>query len=94
LARTGSYSGNGSGDLFIAFSTANPNVANPERATHSVETIPNDLLDPIFEGVVQATEEAIVNAMVDNHEMKGVNGHHVMALPHEKVRQLLKKYNR
>jgi D-aminopeptidase len=65
LARTGSYSGNGSGDLFIAFSTANPKVANPDAVTHSVETIPNDLLDPIFEGVVDATEEAIVNALVD-----------------------------
>jgi D-aminopeptidase len=65
LARTGSYSGNGSGDLFIAFSTANPKVANPDAVTHSVETIPNDLLDPIFEGVVDATEESIVNALVD-----------------------------
>jgi D-aminopeptidase len=65
LARTGSYSGNGSGDLFIAFSTANPKVANSDVVTHSVATIPNDLLDPIFEGVVDATEEAIVNALVD-----------------------------
>jgi D-aminopeptidase len=65
LARTGSYSGNGSGDLFIAFSTANPKVANPDVITHSVQTIPNDLLDPIFEGVVDATEEAIVNALVN-----------------------------
>src|SRR5437764_8630405 len=65
LARTGSISGNGSGDLFLAFSTANPNAAASERLTHSVETIPNDLLDPIFAGVVQATEEAIVNALVD-----------------------------
>ena len=68
LARTGSYSGNGSGDLFIAFSTANPKVADPDRVTHAVETIPNDLLDPMFEGVVQATEEAIVNALVDQKE--------------------------
>lgn len=65
LARTGSYSGNGSGDLFIAFSTANPKVANPDVITHTVQTIPNDLLDPMFEGVVDATEEAIVNALVD-----------------------------
>src|SRR5438874_7866889 len=57
LARTGSVSGNGSGDLFIAFSTANPNAANPDLLTHTVETIPNDRLDPIFEAVVQATEE-------------------------------------
>ncbi len=65
LARTGSYSGNGSGDLFIAFSTANAKAADSDRVTHAVETIPNDLLDPMFEGVVQATEEAIVNALVD-----------------------------
>jgi D-aminopeptidase len=94
LARTGSVSGNGSGDLFIAFSTANPNVANPDKLTHSVETIPNDRLDPIFEAVVQATEEAIVNALVDNRDMTGRDKHRVEALPHERLRDLLKKYNR
>src|SRR2546425_1991625 len=65
LARTGTVSGNGSGDLFIAFSTANPKVANSDQVTHSVETIPNDLMDSIFAGVVQATEEAVVNALID-----------------------------
>jgi D-aminopeptidase len=94
LARTGSVSGNGSGDLFIAFSTANPNAANPDQLTHTVETIPNDRLDPIFEAVVQATEEAIVNALVDNHDMTGRDNHRVEALPHDRVRELLKKYNR
>jgi D-aminopeptidase len=94
LARTGSVSGNGSGDLFLAFSTANPQVADPNRLTHTVETIPNDLLDPIFSGVVQATEEAIVNALVDNHDMVGRDNHRVPALPHDRVRELLKKYNR
>src|SRR5262249_10156648 len=69
LARTGTISGNGSGDLFIAFSTANPNAANPDQIAHSVQTIPNDLLDPLFAGVVQATEEAVVNALVNNHSM-------------------------
>src|SRR6266705_3108621 len=85
LARTGSVSGNGSGDLFIAFSNANPNAANPDLLTHTVETIPNDRLDPIFEAVVQATEEAIVNALVDNHDMTGRDNHHVDALPHDRV---------
>ena len=94
LARTGSVSGNGSGDLFIAFSTANPNVTNPDRLSHSVETIPNDLMDPLFTGVVQATEEAIVNALVDNHDMVGRDNHRVPALPHDRVRQSLAKYNR
>jgi D-aminopeptidase len=94
LARTGSVSGNGSGDLFIAFSTANPKVANPDQVTHGVQTIPNDLMDPLFTGVVQATEEAIVNALIDNHDVTGRDNHRVPALPHERVRELLKKYNR
>jgi D-aminopeptidase len=94
LARTGSVSGNGSGDLFIAFSTANPHAFDPDRIAHSVETIPNDLMDPIFTGVVQATEEAIVNALVDNHDMVGRDNHRVPALPRDRVRQLLQKYNR
>src|SRR6266566_9404223 len=64
FARTGTVSKNSSGDFFIAFSTANAGAANPEPLTHSVETIPNDRMDPIFTAVVQATEEAIVNALV------------------------------
>ena len=94
LARTGTISGNGSGDLFLAFSTANPKVANAERITHSVETIPNDLLDPIFTGVVEATEEAVVNALIDNQGMTGRDNHRVDALPHDRLRELLTKYNR
>jgi len=94
LARTGSVSGNGSGDLFIAFSTANPNVSAPNQITHSVQTIPNDLMDPIFAGVVEATEEAVVNALVDNQTMTGADDHRVEALPHDRLREFLKKYNR
>jgi D-aminopeptidase len=94
LACTGTVSGNGSGDLFIAFSTANPNAADADQVTHSVETIPNDRLDPIFTAVVQATEEAVVNALVANQSMTGRDNHHVDALPHDRVRDLLKKYNR
>src|SRR6184192_762564 len=94
LARTGTISGNGSGDLFIAFSTANRNSWAPDQVTHSVQTIPNDLMDPIFTGVVQATEEAVVNALVDNQTMTGADNHRVDALPHDRLRELLKKYNR
>jgi len=90
LARTGTVSGNGSGDLFIAFSTANPNVTNPDQVTHTVQTIPNDLMDPLFTGVVQATEEAVVNALVDNDSMTGRDNHHVEALPHDRLRELMK----
>jgi D-aminopeptidase len=91
LARTGAVSGNGSGDLFIAFSTANAGAANPEKLTQSVQTIPNDRLDPIFATVVEATEEAVVNALVNNHSMTGRDNHHVEALPHDRLRKLLKK---
>jgi D-aminopeptidase len=94
LARTGSVSANGSGDLFIAFSAANADAANPDPLTHSVETIPNDRMDPIFTAVVQATEEAIVNALVDNQSMTGRDNHRVDALPRNRLRELLKKYNR
>jgi L-aminopeptidase/D-esterase-like protein len=91
LARTGSISGNGSGDLFIAFSTANASVADPGPLTHSVQTIPNDRMDPIFAAVVQATEEAVVNALVDNHSMTGRDNHRVEALPHDRLREILKR---
>jgi L-aminopeptidase/D-esterase-like protein len=91
LARTGTVSGNGSGDLFIAFSTANPNVANPDQVTHTVQTIPNDLMDPLFAGVVQATEEAVINALVDNHSMTGRDNHRVEALPHDRLRELMNR---
>ena len=94
LARTGSVSGNGSGDLFLAFSTANPGAANPEKPTVTVKSVPNDRLDPLFEATVQAVEEAIVNALVDNHDMTGRDRHEVSALPHDRLRALLQKYNR
>ncbi|HVD96052.1 MAG TPA: P1 family peptidase [Candidatus Limnocylindria bacterium] len=92
LARTGTISGNGSGDLFVAFSTANPNVADPNQITHDVQTIPNDLLDPLFAGVVEATEEAVVNALVDNHSMTGRDNHRVEALPHDRLREIMKRF--
>src|SRR5438067_6229244 len=92
LARTGTISGNGSGDLFSAFSTANPNVVNPDQVTHQVQTVPNDLMDPIFAGVVQATEEAAVNALVDNDSMTGRDNHRVEAIPHDRLRQIMKHF--
>jgi L-aminopeptidase/D-esterase-like protein len=91
LARTGTISGNSSGDLFIAFSVANPNAANPDQVTHDVQTIPNDLMDPLFAGVVQATEEAVVNALIDNRSMTGRDNHRVEALPHGRLREIMKR---
>src|SRR6185369_14490425 len=93
LARDGSYSGNGSGDIFIAFSTANPGTEGAKKPT-TVTMIPNDDLDPIFLATVRATEEAIVNAMIAAETMTGVNDRTVIALPHDKLREVLKKHNR
>jgi L-aminopeptidase/D-esterase-like protein len=93
LARTGSISSNSSGDIFIAFSTANPGAAAAKEPV-KISMLPNDSLNPVFEGAVQAVEEAIVNAMVGAETMRGMNGALVYALPHDQLRNTLKKYNR
>jgi len=93
LGRNGSISGNGSGDIFIAFSTANANASEIDHV-QDVRMVPNDSLDPLFAATVQSTEEAIVNAMVAAEDMTGVDGHHVRALPHDQLRAVLAKYNR
>ncbi|HEX4320882.1 MAG TPA: P1 family peptidase [Acidobacteriaceae bacterium] len=93
LARTGSTSGNGSGDIFIAFSTANPE-ADKAPGPNTVQTVSTERISPIFNAVVEATEEAIVNAMVGAETMSGRDGHTVNALPHDQLQQVLKKYNR
>ncbi|MBV9251960.1 MAG: P1 family peptidase [Acetobacteraceae bacterium] len=93
LGRMGAISGNGSGDIFIAFSTGNPNAA-AAKAPVSVTMLPNDDLNGVFEAVVQATEEAIINSMIGAETMTGYQGHTVTALPHQEVREILKKYNR
>ena len=94
LARTGSVSGNGSGDIFLAFSTANPGVWAGDKPTETVRMVPNDRLGGLFAATVQATEEAIVNAMVAAETMTGINGHRADRLPHDALRAALKKYNR
>jgi D-aminopeptidase len=92
LARTGSTSGNGSGDLFLAFSTAE-RITSTEGVSN-IRMLGNDSMNPLFEATVQATEEAIVNAMVAADTMTGIDGHTVIGLPHEQLTQVLKKYNR
>jgi L-aminopeptidase/D-esterase-like protein len=93
LARTGSISGNSSGDIFVAFSTANPH-ADAEPGPNTVKTVSNERITPLFQATIEATEEAIVNAMVGAKTMTGIDGHTVVALPHDKLQQTLKKYNR
>jgi len=93
LGRNGSISGNGSGDIFIAFSTANAHADRGKKVV-DLKMLPNDAVDAIFAATVQATEEAIVNAMVAAETTTGIENHKVIALPHDKLRAVLKKYNR
>ena len=93
LGRDGSISGNGSGDIFIAFSTANSGASKAE-GLGSVQFLANDSLDPIFKATVEAVEEAVVNAMIAAETMTGIENHRVRAIDHEQLRAVLKKYNR
>src|SRR6266496_4349006 len=93
LGRLGSFSGNGSGDLFIAFSTANPGISGA-KGIPQLKMLQTTNLNPLFLATVQATEEAVVNAMVAAETMTGINNHTVTALPHDELREVLKKYNR
>jgi D-aminopeptidase len=93
LGRNGSISGNGSGDIFIAFSTANSGAAATDHVV-DLKMLPNDRLDPVFRATVEATEEAIVNAMVAATDMTGADDHRVIALPHDQLRAVLRHYGR
>jgi len=93
LARTGATSGNGSGDIFLAFSTANDGVAGAQREIH-VNMLSNSRISALFSATVEATEEAIINALIGAETMTGIDNRRVEALSHERVRELLKKYGR
>jgi len=93
LARTGSVSGNYSGDLLLAFSTANAEAGRRAGVAH-LTMLPNNQMDPLFEATVQATEEAIINALVAAETMTGVNDRRVIAIPHERLRDVIRKFNR
>jgi L-aminopeptidase/D-esterase-like protein len=93
LGRLGSYSGDGSGDIFIAFSTSKP-ATQKDSPVETVQALPNEKLDPIFLATVRAVEEAVVNAMIAARDMTGADDHRVNAIPHDKLQQVLKKYSR
>ena len=93
VARTGSTSGNSSGDIFIAFSTGNPGAGRADKKAN-LEMLLNDELNPVFEATGQATEEAIINTLVAAETMTGINGNTAVRLPHDELRRVLRKYNR
>ena len=95
LGRLGSYSGNGSGDLMVAFTTATAAANDPDQTHPSTLTpLASDRLDPLFKGVVEATEESVVNALVAARTMTGADGYRFYGIPHEPLRAILKRYGR
>jgi len=93
VARTGGMASNSSGDIFIAFSTANEG-AGAAKGLPTAQILPNERITPFFEATVLATEEAIINALVAAETMTGYEGHRVIELPHDRLQEVLKKYNR
>ena len=89
----GGRGSNGSGDIFIAFSTANEGAFNRSKFT-SVKMMPNDVITPLFQATVQSVEEAIINAMVAAETMEGINGNKAYGIPHDQLVDILKKYKR
>ena len=92
IGRSGAISGHGSGDIFLAFSTANARAHHDEDKFSHARFIPNFRLDKLFEAVIQAVDEAILNSIFANETMQGFNGNIVEALPHDAVMTLLKEH--
>jgi L-aminopeptidase/D-esterase-like protein len=93
IGLVGGRGSNGSGDIFIAFSTANEGAFDRKK-TQSVEVLSNDQINPLFVGTVQSVEESIVNAMVAARTMTGINDNKAYGIPHDRLIEVLKKYNR
>jgi L-aminopeptidase/D-esterase-like protein len=95
MARTGSLGGNGSGDIFLAFSTANPNAARGgEKGLSTLQGLSNNFIDPLLMASGYVTEEAIINSMIAAEDMVGHKGVSIKALPHDGLIDLLRSYNR
>jgi len=94
IARTGGTAGNGSGDIFLAFSTANSAAATATEGLQQAAFVPNDRLDGLFEATVLATEEAIINALVAARTMTGIDGNRLVAIDHARLQEVLRRHNR
>src|SRR5688572_24774129 len=93
IGRTGGTGGNGSGDIFLAFSTANPGAFR-RGGPSSIQMMSNDDMNGVMDATVDATEEAIINAMIAAKTMTGLNDNTIYAIPHDQVRDILRKYGR
>jgi D-aminopeptidase len=93
IGRTGGSGANSSGDIFIAFSTANPGAWS-QSAIARLEALPNDLMDPLLRATIQATEEAVINVLVAAETMTGRDGNTAYAIPHDRLREILRRHGR
>lgn len=93
IGRVGGYASNGSGDIFITFSTANEGAAD-RREIQTLEMFPNDRMSGLFEATAQAVEESIINAIVAGETMTGINGNTTYGIPHDRLREVMERYNR
>jgi L-aminopeptidase/D-esterase-like protein len=94
IGRQGGFGGNGSGDIFIAFSTANPRAWHNDAPVTSVQMLPNDRISPLFQATAQATEAAITNALLAAETMTGANDLRIYAMPVDRLLAAMKKYGR
>jgi D-aminopeptidase len=94
MSRTGSLGGNGSGDIFLAFSTANHGAADAQSGIAAIETLTNDHIDSLLSASAFATEEAIINALIAAETMTGRDGVTINALPHDGLKNIMKQYQR
>jgi L-aminopeptidase/D-esterase-like protein len=94
IGRQGGFGGNGSGDIFLAFSTANPRAWHDDGPVRDVKMVPNDRISPLFQATAQATEAAITNALLAAETMTGANDLRVFAMPHDRMLSAMKKYGR
>ncbi|MDP6094979.1 MAG: P1 family peptidase, partial [Gammaproteobacteria bacterium] len=93
IGRSGAISGHGSGDIFLALSTANEEAHHDDSTLADASFIPNSRLDRIFEAVIQAVDEAVINSMFANETMRGRNDVVVNAISHNQVRDVLQNHN-
>ena len=93
LARAGGMGLNSSGEIFLAFSTANKGAGITGKPI-TAEMLSNEQLDPVFEAAILATEEAVINAIIAGETMVGINGNTAFGMPRDRLREILKKYNR
>jgi D-aminopeptidase len=94
IGRQGGFGGNGSGDIFIAFSTANPRAWHNDGPVTDVKMLPNDRITPLFQATAQATEAAITNALLAAETTTGANDLRIYAMPVDRMLAAMKKYGR